>query len=84
MLFIFSMPVLIRHLWQLKTVGFLHWCLIHALLQPWHLDEKDGPKTTNFIFILFQIIYTAIYTLTVIDIQALGDEPLNKVWSIFL
>jgi len=24
----FSTPVLIRHLWQLKTVVFLHWCLI--------------------------------------------------------
>jgi hypothetical protein len=26
------MPVLIRHLWQLKTVVFLHWCLIDAIL----------------------------------------------------
>ncbi len=25
MLIIFSTPVLIRHLWQLKTVVFLHW-----------------------------------------------------------
>jgi hypothetical protein len=32
MLFIFSTPVLIRHLWQLKTVVFLHWCLICTLL----------------------------------------------------
>ncbi len=32
MLFIFSTPVLIRHLWQLKTVVFLHWCLIRAVL----------------------------------------------------
>ncbi len=24
----FLMPVLIRHLWQLKTVVFLHWCLL--------------------------------------------------------
>ncbi len=30
MLFIFSTPVLIRHLWQLKTVVFLHWCLKDA------------------------------------------------------
>ncbi len=29
---IFSTPVLIRHLWQLKIVVFLHWCLINALL----------------------------------------------------
>jgi hypothetical protein len=26
MLFISSTPELIRHLWQLKTVVFLHWC----------------------------------------------------------
>ncbi len=26
------MPVLIRNLWQLKAVIFLHWCLIHAVL----------------------------------------------------
>ncbi len=28
----FSTPLLIRHLWQLKTVGFLCWCLMHAVL----------------------------------------------------
>ncbi len=32
MLFIFSTPVLIRHLWQLKTVVFLYLCLIHTVL----------------------------------------------------
>jgi hypothetical protein len=32
MLFIFSTIVLIRYLWQLKTVVFLHWCLICAIL----------------------------------------------------
>jgi hypothetical protein len=31
-LFIFSTTVLIRHLWQLKTVVCLHWCPIHAVL----------------------------------------------------
>jgi hypothetical protein len=31
MLFIFSTIVLIRHLWQLKPVVFLHWCLICAV-----------------------------------------------------
>jgi hypothetical protein len=29
---IFSTPVMFRYLWQLKTVVFLHWCLIRALL----------------------------------------------------
>ncbi len=28
----FSTPVLIRHLWQFKTVVLMHWCLIHAVL----------------------------------------------------
>jgi hypothetical protein len=28
----FSTPVLIRHLWQFKTIVFLHWCLICAVL----------------------------------------------------
>ncbi len=28
MLLIFATPVLIRHLWQHKTVVFLHWCII--------------------------------------------------------
>ncbi len=28
----FSTPGLIRHLWRLKTVVFLHWCLICAIL----------------------------------------------------
>ncbi len=31
MLIIFSTPVLIVHLWQLKTVLLLNWCLIHAV-----------------------------------------------------
>ncbi len=32
MLLIFSTPVLIRYFWQLKTVVFLHWYLLCALL----------------------------------------------------
>ncbi len=32
MLFIFSTLVLMRHLWQFKTVVFPHWCLMHAVL----------------------------------------------------
>jgi len=32
MLFIFSTPVLIIHMWQLKTVVFLSWCIKCAVL----------------------------------------------------
>jgi len=31
MLFIFSTPLLIRHLWQFETVVFLHWGLIRVI-----------------------------------------------------
>jgi hypothetical protein len=41
MLFIFSTPVLIK--WQLKTVVFLRWCLICALL----LDTIDFEVAEN-------------------------------------
>jgi hypothetical protein len=34
MLLMFSTPGLIRHLWLLKTVVFLHWCLICAIPLP--------------------------------------------------
>ncbi len=40
MLFIYSTPVLIRHLCQLKTVAFLHWCLIRAV------HELEGSNPT--------------------------------------
>jgi hypothetical protein len=33
MLFIFSTPVLIGHMWQFKTVVFQHRCLIRAVLK---------------------------------------------------
>ncbi len=50
MLFIFSTPVLIRHLWQLKTVIFLHWCLIRAVL----LEPLEG-RTEKVNKIMFRI-----------------------------
>ncbi len=44
MLFIFSTPVLIRHLWQLKTVVFLYWCKIHAGRNQVNLDQSTSDK----------------------------------------
>jgi hypothetical protein len=35
-LFIISMPLLIRHLWQLKFTVFQHRCLIHLVLLWWN------------------------------------------------
>ncbi len=40
----FLTPVLIRHLWQLKTVAFFHWCLIcSVLLHLWQFKNSICP-----------------------------------------
>ncbi len=50
MLFIFSTPVLIRHLWQLKTIVFLHLCLICAALLKWKQgDQKIEKKNAQVL-----------------------------------
>jgi len=43
MWFIFSTPVFISYMWQLKTVVFPHWCLLHAVLLVMkdHIFEKE-------------------------------------------
>ncbi len=57
MLFIFSTPVIIRHLWQLKMVVFLHWYSIKHFKQPiliglqHPLDGVTNPKYKLFHFI---------------------------------
>ncbi len=50
MLFIFSTPVLIRHLWQLKTIVFLHWCLICAVLLCWQNNVGKSFDFQVFVF----------------------------------
>jgi hypothetical protein len=59
-LFIFSTPVLISHLWQLKTVIFLHWCLLCAVLlnlsgikviNPVCKKELEGEKEDGILLI---------------------------------
>ncbi len=42
---IFSIPVLIRHLWHLKTLVFLHWCLIHTVL----LDHNNTSHVATWL-----------------------------------
>ncbi len=56
MLFIFSMPVFIRHLWPHKTVVFMHWCLIRAVL----LHSTKEPKTSNRAHISCQCRKTTV------------------------
>ncbi len=58
MLFIFSTLVLIRHLWQLKTVVFLHQCLIRAVLLAYEIYipfEQRSLHCMTIQIVLFQI-----------------------------
>jgi hypothetical protein len=60
MLFIISTPVLIRHLWQLKTAVFLHRCLICTVLLRPKLSHAahlwyNGISTHEFNTILTNI-----------------------------
>ncbi len=63
MQFIFSTPVLIRYLWQLKIVVFLHWCLICAVLFKSDHKDKSGASfcckmtaLVTYIFCKFHIL----------------------------
>ncbi len=53
MLFIFSIPEVIRHLWQLKTIVFLHWSLICAVLLTHLLSRarKIGNKALKWLYV---------------------------------
>ncbi len=74
MLFIFSTPVLVRHLWQLKTVVFLHWCLIRADLlsfcqlaisYTYHFSELPYHRLEHFINLPFyQLAFHQLHILS--------------------
>ncbi len=88
MLFIFSTPVLIRYLWQLKTVVFLHWCLICAVLLYHYCSNvvitwKIGWVYSNYtnFYILANVLWSGIApsTQTLISLC----EPTDS-WKIYL
>jgi hypothetical protein len=58
MLFIFATPVLIRDLWQLKTVVFLNTCLMCAVL----LEATENSKKTlaYYVICLFTLHYESV------------------------
>jgi hypothetical protein len=66
MLFIFSTPVLIRHLWQLTTVVFLHWCLMCAVLLLGYCIPCSSHKT----------FYNNLTT----TIICWGSHSFTKIW----
>jgi len=55
MLFISSTTVSIRHLCRLKTVVFLHWCIIHAVLID-KLTRIEAKKTDLKCLQLFKFL----------------------------
>jgi hypothetical protein len=58
MSFIFSAPVIIRHLWQLKTVVYLHRCLIRAFIL--HMLSVVMLRSAYFIVMLSVIMMNAV------------------------
>ncbi len=44
--------MLIRHLWQLKTVAFLHWCLIAAVKSFITSAPEDGVHLGELVVVV--------------------------------
>jgi len=59
MVFIFSTPVKIRHLWRLTTIVFMHWCLIFTVL--WGLNEADMSPSSSIL--IYQCKRQEVHTL---------------------
>ncbi len=68
MLFIFSTPLFIRHLWQLKTVVLQHWRLIHTVLLG--LVEINIFKSNSQLIHFYQKVWRH-------DTQLKGMQPNN-------
>jgi hypothetical protein len=65
-MFIFSTPLLIRHLWQLKTVVFLHMCLLSVVVLRPVLPSSDNNWQINVlenISFLSEVIYNVVSNL---------------------
>ncbi len=81
MLFIFSTPLLIRHLWQLKRVLFLHWCLIWAILL---IDDEHPslyqafPKQQGLIKATFTYLTILVDTLKFVAVYCVINKVFNR------
>ncbi len=64
MLFIFSTPVSIRHMWQLKTVVHLHWCLIRAVQLFCYLSTHSKKPLQLLLLLALRIGREIIASLT--------------------
>jgi len=74
----FLTPVLIRHLWQLKTVVFLHRCLIRAVLLAEHCSTLLPVPTFLTHLKLFFCLIWAVWHLNhfILELNALLLERL--------
>ncbi len=75
MLFVFSTPVLIRHLWQLKTVVFLHWCLICVVLLYNHRNLYCVSFMLSVADMSFSLMLNVIYSKSV----RFSSELVNEI-----
>ncbi len=70
MLFIFSTPLLIKHLWQLKTVVFQHWCIICAVLLQ---------VTPKFVACIRNIIIDTSRSVNAAFCSVIGDSVMLQI-----
>jgi hypothetical protein len=79
MLFIFSIPVLIRHQRLLKTVVFLHRCLMHAvLLLSWNLSVS-GVFQELVQLCLFGSITNGAMTLSSMPVSIMKHKKIKRM-----
>ncbi len=80
MLFIFSIPVLIRHLWQFKTVVLLHCCLICAVLFLSHHNKLECSPliTRQYHLPRLQEIVVTMSTANMMVPHAVPEQNQNK------
>ncbi len=74
MLFIFSTPVLIRHLWQLMAAVFLHWCLICGVLLR---DTAKHLHYNTFYTVMLIVVILSVIKLSVVMLKV--EAPLARL-----
>ncbi len=79
MLFIFSTPVLIRHLWQFQTVVFLRQCLMSTVL----LKCSNGQNSSADSFVLIDHILTLPWLVRLKLCQIRQGRAWPKIYKAF-
>ena len=69
--------MLIGHLWHLKTVVFLHWCLLCAVLLGLNATNMNVQFKTDY-----WVLRESIYAQNVYSVSEINGANLNKKYGI--